>query len=73
MEGAREPVLVSPSDYHDAVESYTGYCPDCQRFTRETTEPDAEDYDCPVCDGRRVVGAEQALLIGMIEFKEEDR
>jgi len=57
---------VSCGDYQDAVDSYTGWCRDCREFTRGCTEPDAEDYECPSCGERRVMGAEQAMLLGYI-------
>lgn len=60
---------VEEVDYHEATESYTGWCTECREFTRECTEPDAEGYDCPQCRGRTVVGAEQALIMGLIIFK----
>lgn len=53
--------------YRYSVEHYMGWCPDCGRFTRPHTEPDAEDYDCPDCGGENVMGAEQALLMGEFE------
>lgn len=64
-----EPVIVSAVDFADAVDSYTGWCTACQEFTREATEPDAEEYDCPVCEDYTVMGAEQALMLGIIEVE----
>jgi Zn finger protein HypA/HybF involved in hydrogenase expression len=64
------PTAVNEGDYADATESYTGWCTTCKEFTREHTEPDAEGYKCPVCDGLTVIGAEDALLLGHITFKE---
>ena len=61
-------VSVSEEDYKSAVDDYMGFCVECEEFTRECTEPDAEDYDCPVCDNNSVVGAENALMMGLIEF-----
>ncbi len=55
-------------EYLEAVGSYQGYCTECKDFTRDCTEPDAEDYDCPECESNTVVGAEQALLLGLIYF-----
>ena len=60
-------VPVSASEYHAAARDHTGWCVTCVDFTRDTTEPDAEDYKCPVCDGLTVMGAELALLSGVIE------
>jgi Zn finger protein HypA/HybF involved in hydrogenase expression len=62
------PTQVAEADYLSAVESYTGWCTTCKEFTREQTEPDAEGYDCPVCEENTVIGAEDALLQGLIEF-----
>jgi Zn finger protein HypA/HybF involved in hydrogenase expression len=59
---------IDESNYADATENYRGWCIDCKEFTRDNTEPDAENYDCPQCLQRNVVGAEQAMLLGLIEF-----
>ena len=61
--------MITEEEYFNATESYIGYCPGCDEFTRECTEPDAEDYDCPECGNDSVVGAEQALLLGLIELE----
>jgi len=58
--------------YRDMCDDNMGWCPDCQDFTRDCTEPDAENYDCPLCGGDSVMGAEQALLLGKIDIYEED-
>jgi predicted RNA-binding Zn-ribbon protein involved in translation (DUF1610 family) len=63
---------ISDVDYFEAVESYTGWCPDCGEFIRDNTEPDAEDYDCPTCLSKNVVGAEQALLLGYVNVIGEE-
>lgn len=64
--GKHKCVQVDESDLSEAIDGNMGWCPTCKEFTRECTEPDAEDYDCPVCDGNEVVGAEQALINGLI-------
>jgi hypothetical protein len=61
-------VGVSAEDYEQACEDCAGYCPHCESFTRDSTEPDAEGYDCENCGGNDVCGAEQALLIGWIDI-----
>ena len=58
--------IVMLEDLVFAMDSYLGWCKDCKDFTRECTEPDAEDYDCPECGGNNVIGAEQAMLTGII-------
>jgi predicted RNA-binding Zn-ribbon protein involved in translation (DUF1610 family) len=65
-----EDKMATQEDYEQAVESYTGWCFSCRGFTREMTEPDAEGYICPDCGEATVMGAENALLDGLIEFDE---
>jgi hypothetical protein len=62
-------VTVDKKDYREALDNDTGWCAICEAFTREMTEPDAEGNDCPSCEQASVVGAEQALILGLIEVK----
>jgi hypothetical protein len=62
---------MTEQDYLDAVSDNVGYCTTCKEFTRDCTEPDAMEYDCPECEMNTVMGAEQALISGVIEFSEE--
>lgn len=48
-------------------EDSVGYCTACEEWTRDATEPDARDYDCPSCGEFAVYGAEEVLLAGLIE------
>ena len=59
---------ITTETFKDARDSYLGWCSTCQEFTREATEPDAESYDCPVCAGDTVTGAENALITGKFEI-----
>jgi hypothetical protein len=55
-------------EYIEHSESYDGFCTRCKEFTAEGgVEPDAVGYECPECGGLTVIGAEQALLMGLIE------
>jgi Zn finger protein HypA/HybF involved in hydrogenase expression len=56
--------------YDEAVEASLGWCTTCRSFTRDYTEPDAENYDCPVCGNHTVVGAEQAVILEEFEIVE---
>jgi Zn finger protein HypA/HybF involved in hydrogenase expression len=56
----------------EALENHEGWCSTCGDFTRECTEPDAEHYKCPQCQGMTVMGAEWALLSGEVTFAGEE-
>lgn len=66
-----KPAEITEARYTEATDGYEGWCTVCRDFTRDQTEPDAHDYDCPVCDNKTVVGAEDALIMGLFTFKEE--
>lgn len=63
---------VSVADYQDAVDSYTGWCVSCKEFTTSCVEPDAEHYECEECSKSTVYGAEQAMMLGLIDLKEDE-
>jgi hypothetical protein len=58
-------VKISIEEYNEAVEGSLGWCPLCEEFTRDGTDPDAENYDCFMCDENSVMGAELALVSEM--------
>ena len=47
----------------EASQDSMGWCTNCEFFTRDCTEPDAHDYDCPECGENSVVGAEELLFM----------
>ena len=56
--------------YHEACENLEGVCTVCQEFVNEgLCEPDAEDYTCENCGGQTVFGAEQALMLELLEVE----
>ncbi len=63
---------VSEADYVNYRESYMGFCIECKAWTRDSTEPDAQEYECPECGEFAVVGAEDALMMGYVEFSNVD-
>ena len=63
---------ITQERYEEACESYEGWCKVCQDFTRAECEPDADKYPCPECKANTVVGAENALIMGLFEFSEEE-
>ncbi len=59
-------------DYLEATNSYMGWCPRCADFTKDSCEPDAHGRKCPECGYLDVVGAENALIMGLFTFKEAE-
>ena len=62
---------VSIEEYEEAYGSDLGFCTACEGFTRDMTEPDATDYDCPDCEQATVIGAELAVVTGRITVGHE--
>jgi hypothetical protein len=65
-----KPIPVWDYEYNDYRENYIGFCTTCSAFDRESTEPDAEGYDCDECENQTVIGVELALVLGLIEVVE---
>lgn len=59
---------LTTEEYHNYENSYQGFCTTCQEFTRDCTEPDAENYDCPVCEENTVVGTMTALCLNLFDI-----
>ena len=68
MPSKHEAKQISVEQYEEATDASEGFCTSCQAFTTDCVEPDAEGYKCEACGERAVVGAEQALLLGVIEL-----
>lgn len=64
------PIFITQSRFEEAVENNEGLCLSCRQFTADQCEPDARAYECPECGKKKVYGAEEALIMGVIEFKE---
>lgn len=61
-------VRFSKSDIQVFLEDGAGFCSLCQDITAESgIEPDAEEYQCEVCDGYYLMGVENAIILGLIE------
>ncbi len=56
-------------DVQEAIDAMQGICLACGEI-HEGIEPDAENYQCEVCDALAVCGIEQALLIGVLSIEE---
>lgn len=63
---------MTTEEYHMYCDEFAGYCPECDDMTRECdTEPDATEYECPVCEKNTCMGVEEALMLGHLQVNEE--
>lgn len=65
-------ITMLESDFHDLDSRSRGICMECGA-ERDNCEPDASHYDCEECGMDEVYGVQELLLMGKIEFKEEER
>lgn len=63
-------IELTSDEFMEKREEYAGYCLKCKEWTMDGVEPDAEKYECPVCEKRAVYGAEELLILGLIEITE---
>jgi ribosomal protein L37AE/L43A len=57
--------MIDIEEIEDAINNNIGYCTNCKEFTRDCTEGDAENYNCPECKRNTVLGAETAIIMGV--------
>ena len=60
------PIIFALEEIEEAMESYTGFCTLCGA-EKDTCEPDARRYTCDDCGQPSVYGAEELLLMGLVE------
>lgn len=65
------PLQMTQEEYSYAAEDSLGVCIACGE-EQYGYEPDARGAYCEVCGEDEVYGMEELLLMGMIEFVEED-
>ena len=60
-------------EFKQHCDEYDGYCSECDEITASgDVEPDAEGRQCEQCELNTVMGVEQAMLKGLVEFEDED-
>ena len=53
-------------------EEYNGWCLNCGAHRYGETEPDARNYECETCGKNEVYGIEELLIMGLINFVEDE-
>ena len=64
-------VRMTEEDYRYLRSEYGGICLACGEEAWET-EPDARNYTCEYCGAKQVFGIEELLMMGAVEFTEEE-
>jgi hypothetical protein len=64
-------VRLSEAEYAELSEECGGVCLACGEIAYSGVEPDARGYPCDECGKNAVVGIEEGLLMGRVEFVEE--
>lgn len=64
-------IEMTEAHYHEMNEGCEGVCLKCgnEQFG---CEPDARRYECEACGEKAVYGVEEALMMGAVEFVDED-
>jgi predicted RNA-binding Zn-ribbon protein involved in translation (DUF1610 family) len=63
-------IKLTESEYRESCNYYAGFCIACGQ-EEHNIEPDAEKYRCSDCGKKQVYGAEQLLLLGLLEIVED--
>lgn len=66
-----KPVEMTEERYLELCECYGGVCLSCHEATEGDVEPDACNYPCDACNLPFVFGAEELMMMGMIELVDE--
>ena len=66
-----DPIVMSSEEYLDHDDNMDGLCLNCLEWTDGGCEPDARYYECESCGQPKVHGAQEAMMMGMIEISEE--
>ena len=64
-------ITITELEYLEAYASDGGWCRACGDPAGPGIEPDARNYRCDGCGSRQVFGAEECLLMGVVEFEGE--
>ena len=53
-------------EIEEAMADQAGYCTKCGAW-RDCCEPDAREYDCEECGENSVYGAEELVIMGLVD------
>ena len=59
--------IFSLEEIQEASHEGMGFCISCGCESAEMVEPDARKYHCEECDTKTVYGADEILIMGLVE------
>ena len=59
-------------EIREASESHQGWCTNCEEWTHDCCEPDARKYTCPECKCNSCYGAEELVIMGLVDESDDD-
>lgn len=67
-----KPKTITEDQFMEHCDSNDGLCLACGEWKFGDCEPDAEGYKCDDCGAMQVIGAENAMVMGLVLFGSED-
>jgi hypothetical protein len=64
-------IKMTENEYREYRGEYVGICLACEN-RQDSVEPDATNYCCDSCEENKVFGIEHLLIVGEIEFVEDE-
>jgi Zn finger protein HypA/HybF involved in hydrogenase expression len=58
-------------EIQEAADENQGWCTNCEEWTHDNCEPDARKYECPECEHNTVYGAEELIVMGLVDLSED--
>lgn len=65
-------IKLTDEEYQSHCNDYDGVCLNCHEWSYGGCEPDARKYPCESCGKKAVYGAEEALMMGVLVFGDEE-
>lgn len=62
-------VSISEEEFREHNDAFDGLCLECGDWSFGGVEPDAEGYKCAACGAMKVMGAENALILGHVDIE----
>jgi len=65
-------ITLTFDEYAAANHEMNGFCLACGAESMGPCEPDARNYPCEECGKNKVFGAEECMMMGVIDFVDDE-